>query len=781
MALDSNKIADNFIDQIKQGSSPIPKQDTTVVVNDDTEPSAVGGLAALGATVIGATALGRRIPGIKSFLRPFGKTPKTNTTYTPNKAVEEIGDIPTATGQSSELILAPGKELATVGRSKIGEVQNIPFTQGKGYKDANPLVGSATFDRIMEAPFDKGSAKQWIDWLAKGNTNLRIETGPLAGVSRRVSPDELEELNLVTLGRVMVPRLGRDKPGQKAAVDRLTEKIEAKGGFLKLMDDQNIEIDRDTLLDLVKNSPVNQLKTLRLGVRGDPEADFIQAQSAFKIAADKIPNKSVTTDELVSRINSNFRNSVETAYEQKDAIPSGVYTEIQEDLVKLGREVDNPQDFSSVLQDFNRKIGNYNQYSKKPEGVPEFLRYRQDKSGKENYYPAYKTGMGYTYKLDAGENFTEDVIFFPKRVPNVKGGRFTPQDSTHYMDNEIGFIRYDDLPNPKLGTRHIRVSEVQTDIHSPQFDANKKADYFRNKINPFNRDAEINILKKQRDELLEKRAPYEELGRGIAGLTRSQRQELARVNYEIAQLEKSGMSKLVAGQSIDQTTAAPLSRSWPDYAAKSLLRTMAERNINALSIVPSSMNKGIKMPGSSQLGDEINYGLMDGKAMIRNQDGTLKKTNQLAANVAPFAKLAKQYGAKFEIAPMPKSNPDKPFKIIRLFNSEGRSLRENSKNGRRHYNKKIGDDYIYEDHVGAANTREEAEEILKIRLSPTRNQGGVKDYIIKEIGPENPDLYEMVPTFIASDDVLKKFLLPMKAYMKVGGFVDNTNIFKGIL
>ena len=172
MALDSNKIADNFIDQIKQGSSPIPKQDTTVIVNDDTDPSAVGGLAALGATVIGATALGRRIPGIKSFLRPFGKTPKTPTTITANKPVEEIGNMPTATGQSSELITTPGKEL-TVGRSRIGEVQNIPFTQGKGYKDTNPLVGSATFDRVMEAPFDKGSAKKWIDWLAKGNTNLK--------------------------------------------------------------------------------------------------------------------------------------------------------------------------------------------------------------------------------------------------------------------------------------------------------------------------------------------------------------------------------------------------------------------------------------------------------------------------------------------------------------------------------------------------------------------------------------------------------------------------------
>lgn len=756
MALDSNKIADNFIDQIKQGSSPIPKQDKTVIVSDDTEPSAVGGLAALGATVIGATALGRRIPGLQSFLRPFGKTPKTPTTITANKPVEEIGNMPTATGQSSELITTPGKEL-TVGRSRIGEVQSIPFTQGKGYKDVNPLVGSSSYDRVMEAPFDKGTAKQWTDWLVKANrADLKVSTGPLAGVSRRVSPDELEELNLIKF----------DKQGK------------GESGFLKIMDDQNIEIDRDTLLDLIKGAPVNQLKTLRLGVRGDPEADFIGAQTAFKIAADKIPNKTIVTDELVSKINNNLRDTASRAFTQKEAIPSGIYTEIQEDLVKLGREVDNPQDFSSILQDFNKKLGNYNQYSKKPDGVPDFLRYRRDKAGSENYYPSYKTGMGYTYKLDAGENFTEDVIFYPKRVPNVTGGRFTPQDSTHYLDNEIGFIRYDDLPNPKLGTRHIRVSEVQTDIHSPQFDSSKKEAYFRNKINPFNRDAEINILKKQRDDLLARREPFDELGRGISGLTRKQTQEIARINYEIAQLEKSGMSKLVSGQAIDQTTAAPLARSWPDYAAKSLLRTMAERNINALSIVPSSMNKGVKMPGSTQLGDEINYGLMDGKAMIRTQDGNLKKTNQLAANVAPFAKLAKQYGAKFEMAPMPKSNPDKRFKVIAEYSSDSGRTTRNSQNGRRHYNKKIGDNYIYDDHIGAANTREEAEQILAIRKSNT--DPGAKFKIV-EMGPENPDLYEMVPTFIASDDVLKKFLLPMKAYMKVGGFVDKTNIFKGLL
>ena len=758
MALDSNKIADNFIDQIKQGSSPIPKQDNTVIVNDDSDPSAVGGLAALGATVIGATALGRRIPGIKSFLRPFGKTPKTNTTYTPNKAVEEIGDIPTATGQSSELILAPGKELATVGRSRIGEVQNIPFTQGKGYKDVNPLVGSSTFDRVMEAPFDKGTAKQWTDWLTKANrADLKVSTGPLAGVSRRVTPDELEELNLIKF----------DKQGK--GVD----------GFLKVMDDQNIPVDRDTLLSMVRNSPINSLQTLRFGVRGDPEAEMLDVFTQFKTASNKIPNKTTLTDELSGDISSDLRMIVNNLENQQGVIGSSNYTAVQDKLIKLGREVDNPQDFSGILQSFNKSVGDYNKYGKQIE-LPAPLRFRKDKRSDSGYFPAYKSQTNYA--IQAGENYTEDVIFFPRAVPNVKGGRFKQIDGAHFVDNEIGFIRYDDLPNPKLGSRHLRVSEAQTDVHSPQFSSYKdtREDYFSSKKNPFNTDGAVKILKKQRDELLEKRAPYEELGRGIAGLTRSQRQELARVNYEIGQLEKSGMSKLLQGSQIEETTAAPLSKSWPDYVAKSMLRTMAERNINALSIVPSSMNKGIKMPGgTSKLGDEINYGLMDGKAVIRDANGRLKKTSQLATMVAPLKKLANQYGAKFEIAPMPKSNPDKPFKLIKEVTMKGSD--DVVRLGRKHYNKKIGDQYIFEDHIGAARTLDEAEDLLKIREKDSFGESGSIRYLIKEIGAENPDLYEMVPTFIASDDVLKKFLLPMKAYMNVGGFVDKTNIFKGLL
>jgi hypothetical protein len=49
------------------------------------------------------------------------------------------------------------------------------------------------------------------------------------------------------------------------------------------------------------------------------------------------------------------------------------------------------------------------------------------------------------------------------------------------------------------------------------------------------------------------------------------------------------------------------------------------------------------------------------------------------------------------------------------------------------------------------------------------------------MGADEPRLYDTVPTLIADDQVLKKFLLPMKAYMYQGGFVEKTNIFSSLL
>ena len=742
-----------FLEQIRKGSTPLTKEDTSIVV-DDKRPSAVGGIAALGATALGTALIAKRIPGARNFFK--SPKPRSNVTYTPNKTVSDsAGDSLTATGQSQELILSPSKALVPMSsRSKFGEVENIPFTQGKGYGDTNPIVGSATFDRIKEAQFDSAPAEQWIKWLGKANNpQLKVNSGPLTGVSRRVTADELDELNMIKLGKDGKP----------------------ESGFLKIAMDEKLPVDRDTLLDMVKNSPINDLKTLRLGVRGNPTEEVLELTNDFKDVAIK---QGVQDTGTTQSILNNLRGLARTADNQMNPMDADAIRILQNDLRDLAGEASDPAALSDILVRLNRITGNYNQYSKKLE-LPQGFSLKRDKKYKSNFYPAYKNQTGYA--LRGGENYTEDVIYYGKRLPNVDGGKFaTGGGNPHFIDNEIGFIRYDDLPNPKLGgnKRHLRVSEAQTDIHSEQFSANKSSreNYFKNRINPFNTETSVKILKKQRDELMEKAAPFREIGRGIAGLTRKQQQELANVNYRISQIEKSAAGKLLQRGTIEQTTAAPLSRSWPDYVAKNLLRTMAERNINAVSIIPSSMNKGIKMPGGSMIGDEINYGLMDGTTIMRTASGEIRKTSSLATMVAPFKKIANQYGAKFEMFPMPKSNPNKRFKVVEEISTRDNSeYLKNIKDGRATYTYKDGDNYVFQEHIGASNTLDEAEELLKISSG---DRGKLR---VIEMGPDEPRLYETVPTLIADDQVLKKFLLPMKAYMNAGGFVDNTNIFKPLL
>ena len=129
--------------------------------------------------------------------------------------------------------------------------------------------------------------------------------------------------------------------------------------------------------------------------------------------------------------------------------------------------------------------------------------------------------------------------------------------------------------------------------------------------------------------------------------------------------------------------------------------------------------------------------------------------------------------------PMPKSNPLKEFKIIdEISTTNNSSYRLAVDSDRAIYNRKIANDYIFDNHVGAANSQAEAEAILRAYANAGSTRGTL---VIRQMGPDNPANYEMVPTLIADSNVLKKFLLPQRAYMNTGGLVDTTNIFQSIL
>ena len=362
---------DTFLEQIRKGSTPMTKEDTTVVV-DDKRPSAVGGIAALGATALGTALIAKRIPGARNFFK--SPKPSSNVTYTPTKTVSDsAGDSLTATGQSQELILSPSKALVPMSsRSKFGEVENIPFTQGKGYGDTNPIVGSATFDRIKEAQFDSAPAEQWIKWLGKANNpQLKVNSGPLTGVSRRVTADELDELNMIKLGKDGKP----------------------ESGFLKIAMDEKMPVDRDTLLEMVNNSPINSLRTLRLGVRGNPTEQVLELTDEFKNVAIKQGLQDTGTTQSILN---NLRAMAKTTNNQASPIDADTLNMVQRDLRDLAGEASDPNAFANILVKLNRTTGDYNQYSKKVD-LPNGLKFRRDKGGRDNFYPAYKNQTGYAF------------------------------------------------------------------------------------------------------------------------------------------------------------------------------------------------------------------------------------------------------------------------------------------------------------------------------------------------------------------------------------------------
>ena len=764
---------ETFLESIKKGSQAPVKDQVSVVQSGETDaadPSATGGLIALGATVLGAATLGRRIPGLRNYFK-IPQAPKQITFDVPKPTT--TGNLPTATGQASDLVTKePSKALVRM-KSRFGEVQDIPFSYGAGYKGTNPLMGSAVFDRVMEAPFDKAPAAQWAKFLSEaGRGDLRVSTGPLTGVSRQVQAEELADLNL----------LARDRDGKMS-------------GFLKYAQDNNIEIDRDTLLGIVRNHPINNIKKVVFDVEGEPLSDLKTIQSDLYKISDKISDESKRAaaktaffDDVSQVLDGSTTANVMNANRE---IPQDAIGAVQKKIIKAAQDIPEVRsDLQNWLVNFNRFTGKYNARGARLDESQIFksgnIKF-QPKSGEStpNYFPRYKNYGGGEYNLLAGENFTENVYVLDARIPNTRQDafRYIEGDPHYFTNKELVFARLDDLPNPKLGNvRHMRVSEVQSDLHSTAKSSNKtsRENFFKERVNTFNSDALVNDLKRKRTEILDQLTPFTEIGRGA--LTQAQEQTKKRLMYKLQQIDRDAVSKIANAQGLDKTTYGPMGSNINDYVVKDLLRTMAERNVNAISIVPAPMNQNAKnLFDASKIGNELNYGLMDGKKLVKNAQGKLVKSSGYSDLNESLRRIARQYGADFKMLPMPKSNPNKRFKVIeKLKTGEdyGRAAETTDPLQRRHFNKVERNSRIYENHIGAADSEEAAR---RIAASFERRGSPKGEIVIEELSPESPRNYENVMTLVAPNDVLKKFLLPFKAYMNEGGLVDKTNIFKPII
>jgi len=117
---------------------------------------------------------------------------------------------------------------------------------------------------------------------------------------------------------------------------------------------------------------------------------------------------------------------------------------------------------------------------------------------------------------------------------------------------------------------------------------------------------------------------------------------------------------------------------------------------------------------------------------------------------------------------VPRSNPYKEWKVI----IEREVPREAVESKRAIYDFKGRNSYFFDDHVAAFDTEKEA----NIFARTFGENSKVKNFKI-----DDARNYYDAMTLYADNNILKKFLLPQRAYYSTGGFVDETNIFKSII
>jgi hypothetical protein len=228
------------------------------------------------------------------------------------------------------------------------------------------------------------------------------------------------------------------------------------------------------------------------------------------------------------------------------------------------------------------------------------------------------------------------------------------------------------------------------------------------------------------------------------------------LNSEFRELRSNSLnlSNITKNQAQDGIPFLPLygKENWGSHALKNTIKDAADRgDVQWVGISPVEHLHHAKR--ERYLGDIEFYGNRFGKAGFDNykvfskaQDKTVKTDPKKKATLpAEMERLAKQYNSEVKTIPMAKSDPSKPFKVVKELNNTSKNF-------------KVNKDQAGTEHTAAFKTAEEAE------YYAGRHGGAVE-----QIMDGDPRLYMDVFAIRISPDMINK---PFKAYQS-GGLVVN--------
>ena len=726
-----------IIEDEPTSSVPLNKSDT-----EPYDPSAARGLAGMALAGAGAVALrtpiGRALNKITSLRLP--KAPVTRTS--PKDEIEDILEIaPTKVERGRAMTVAQNKpqdELRQVAIARSNELKKIAYNSPLSRGGKTNRIGSSLWDYIARHPIAGArKADEWIkDFKSGGPGSFKTGNPEFKNISQAVKKEELWDSNIAQF----------DKDGNLI------------GGFLKVAQEKKIPLTKMDLLYIVEKAPVNNLITrkYRFDTKLVDEAEEIGQDMnntldnlRNKIIAQQGDDVGARAESLLEDINllkgsirktnanmySKFR-SADNEYTDMDGSPFGNAIGNFESIVNRARQMGvaiDPTDVSRITEIAKRKD-------------TDIFR-RIQLQGTQKMTPKY--GNYSEYRIKGGDEYFENLVYYPKPLP--MGQKVGSEYNKHYsgVPNQIYHVR--GSVRPTINNQKIMmIDEIQADYAQQLRNTNPTRDKV---VNAFGSEVEFFSSNRKLEKIVDEMKMIS--AKGIKA-TPADQKRFAELNSEFRELRSNSLnlSNISKNEAKDGIPFLPLygKQNWGSHALKNTIKDAADRgDVQWVGISPVEHLHHAKR--ERYLGDIEFYGNRFGKAGFDNykvfskaQDKTvLTDPKKKATLPAEMEKLAKQYNSEVKTIPMAKSDPSKPFKVVKELNNTSPKY-------------KLNKDQAGTEHIAAFKTEEDA-------IFYSGRHGGT----VEKIMDGDPRLYMDVFAIKISPDMVTK---PFKAYQS-GGLVVN--------
>ena len=725
-----------IIEDEPTSSVPLKKSDT-----EPYDPSAARGLAGMALAGAGAVALrnpiGRVIKKIASIKLP--KAPASRTS--PKDEVEDILEIaPTKMDRGKAMTVAqikPQDELRQVAIARSNELKKIAYQAPLSRGGKTTRIGSSLWDYIARHPIAGArKADEWIkDFKSSGPGSFKTGNPEFKNISQAVKKEELWDSNIAQF----------DKDGNLI------------GGFLKVAAEKKIPLTKMDLLYIVEKAPVNNLvmRKYKFDTKMVDEAEEIGRD--MNNALDNVKNKLLSqptnigsqTESLIEDINTlsgsirktnanmyNKFRSGDNEYFHFDSSPFGNAIGNFESIVNRARQLGiaiDPTDVSRITE------------IAKAKDIDIFRRIQLQNTQKMT--PKY--GNYSEYRIKGGDEYFENLVYYPKPLP--MGQKVGSEYNKHYsgVPNQVYHVR--GSVRPTINNQKVMmIDEIQADYAQALRTSNPTRDRV---VNAFGSEVEFFSSNRKLEKIVDEMKDISK--KGIKASPADQKR-FYDLNSEFKELRSNSLnlSNITNNQAQDGIPFLPLygKQNWGSHALKNTIKDAADRgDVQWVGISPVEHLHHAKR--ERYLGDIEFYGNRFGKAGFNNykvfskaQDKTvLTDPKKKATLPAEMEKLAKQYNSEVKTIPMAKSDPSKPFKVVKELNNTSPKY-------------KVNKDQAGTEHIAAFKTEADA-------LYYSGRHGGS----VEQIMDGDPRLYMDVFAIKISPDMVTK---PFKAYQS-GGLVVN--------